>query len=316
MVANAHNVRRLLLVVLLVGAIALPRAQATEPTPDHPTWSGRYDVIADGEVASGWLAFPTDIAPDTLLVFAHGCCDPLPGNWADLLALHHARHNGMVVVAMDYRGPQGGWNVGSGKSDLVAATRDLQQRFPIKRTIIWGVSMGGEVTGMAVAEAPDLFDYWISSSGVLDLPTQWAQQTFRAQIEAEAHGTPTTAKHAYDIRSPSTLAPHMKGVKRAYLIHGMGDTAVPLSEMQQTFDALRGADVPVSGYTITTGEGDPAVWWPIFASHETPLGLAGHDWSTIALGQRILLRIVAGFAPDRGTGAVSHVWDSTFDAMI
>jgi dipeptidyl aminopeptidase/acylaminoacyl peptidase len=297
-----------------VAALGAPRADAR--APEHPVWEGRYSVIADGQRADGWLAYPTDVAPDTLLVFAHGCCGPLPRNWAELLALHHARHNAMAVVAMDYRGPNGGWNVGSGHSDVVAATIDLQHRFPIKRTILWGVSMGGEVSGMAAAERPDLFDYWISSSGVLDLPTQWAQQTFRPEIEAETHGTPASAPAAYARRSPTSLAPRIKGITRAYLLHGVGDTAVPASEANQMFDSLRRVGVPVSAYTITTGDGDPSVWWPVFATESTPVGVAGHDWSTIALGQRIVLAIVAGHAPDAGTKTAAHVWDATTDAMI
>lgn len=279
-------------------------------------WEGRYEVVADGQRAEGWLAYPTDIEPDTLLVFAHGCCRPLAYDWAELLALHHARHNGMVVVAMDYRGPLGGWNVGSGHADLIAATTDLQRRFHIKRTIAWGLSMGGEVTGMAVAARPDLFDHWISSAGVLDLRTQWAQQTFRSQIETETHGTPVTAGPAYDRRSPTRLASAMRGISRAYLLHGAGDAAVPASESHQMHDELRRAGVPVSSYTITTGDGDPTLWWPMNATESTPVWLAGHDWTTIALAQRILLAIVAGHPPDVGTPAAHHVWDSTLDAMI
>lgn len=307
--------RRLLVLVLVAAGLVAPGLDAA-PAPDHPAWAGRWSVVADGQVAHGWLAYPTDIAPDTLLVFGHGCCAPLPRNWADLLALHHARHNGMVVAAMDYRGPDGGWNVGSGHSDLVAATVELQRRFPIRRTLIWGVSMGGEVTGMAVAERPDLYDYWISSSGVLDLPTQWAQQTYRAEIEAETGGTPFTASAAYDRRSPVALANRMDGIERAYLLHGIGDTAVPMSESKQMFEALRRVGVGVSHFSITSGRGDPAVWWPMFASLETPVGVAGHDWSTIALGQRIVLSIVAGRAPDEGRGATAHVWDATSDSTL
>ena len=209
-----------------------------------------------------------------------------------------------------------GWNVGSGHADLVAAAEDLAERFDIKRVIAWGVSMGGEVTGMAVAERPDLFDYWISSAGTLDLPTQWGQQTYRAQIEAETLGTPISNRAAYDRRSPTELARRMRGLKHAYLLHGVGDVAAPVSQSQQMYDRLRGYGVPVSAYTVTTSEGDPTVWWPVFVSEPTPIGVAGHDWSTIALAQRILLRIVAGHAPDSGAAATQHLWDSTIDAMF
>lgn len=152
--------------------------------------------------------------------------------------------------------------------------------------------------------------------GVLDLPTQWAQQTFRAKIEAETRGTPTTARKAYDIRSPVARAPAMKGITRAYLLHGVGDTAVPWSQTQQMYEKLRGAGVGVSAYTITTAPTKPAVWWPVYQPIDVPLGPGGHDWSTITLAQRILLDIVAGRPPDADQPAQQHLWDGNADAML
>ncbi|MHB8605683.1 MAG: alpha/beta hydrolase family protein, partial [Thermoplasmatota archaeon] len=133
-----------LLLALPVFALAGPASDA------HPIASARYSVVVDGEQALGYLAYPTDITPTTLLVFGHGCCGkPDQSGFVDAYASAY----GAVVVAMDYRGP-GGWDVMKGAADLVAATRDLQARFPITHTVLWGISMGGETTGMAVAQAP------------------------------------------------------------------------------------------------------------------------------------------------------------------
>jgi acetyl esterase/lipase len=123
-----------------------------------------------------------------------------------------------------------------------------------------------------------------------------------------------TARAAYDRRSPTALAARMRGHTHAYVIHGTGDTAVPVSESQLMARSLRDAGVPASTYSVATSDGDVTLWWPLFHAQATPIGPAGHDWSTVALGQRVLLDIVAGRAPD-GDRSVQHVWDSTSDFM-
>lgn len=151
--------------------------------------------------------------------------------------------------------------------------------------------------------------------GVLDLRTQWAQQTFRTKIEAEAGGTPTSAPAEYDLRSPTTMAARMSGIARAYLLHGSADTAVPWSQTQQMFDELRRAGVPASAYTISTGDKDATVWWPTYRKEQVPVGPGGHDVSTVTLAERILAAIVAGHPPDAGVTSAEHVWDATLDVM-
>src|SRR5687768_14128189 len=121
---------------VLVALLAAGLAPAASANTQHQTWAGRWSVPVDGEVAHGWLAYPTDKTPDTLLVFGHGCCRALKRGAAEFFAMRFAREHGVVAVAMDYRG-RGGWDVLTGSRDTIAATEELRRRFPIRQTIAW-----------------------------------------------------------------------------------------------------------------------------------------------------------------------------------
>lgn len=245
---------------VLLALPLLPPAAASHVTVE------RYAIPVDGETALGWLAYPSG-APATLLVYGHGCCGK-PNQSAFVRS--YAEAYNAVVVAMDYRGA-GGWDVMKGSRDLVAATVDLQARFPIARTVIWGASMGGETTGMAVAARPDLYDYWVDTFGVTNLFEEFAVlghypsvspnpndpgNPTRSAIVAETGGTPLTAPQAYADRSPVLMADKMVGIKRAYITHGVGDPIVPYSMSREMFENLRLAGVPATLWTVTTGGGN------------------------------------------------------------
>jgi hypothetical protein len=122
-----HRALPLTLAVLL----ALPVTAAV------PVSAGRYQVVVDGEIALGYLAYPKGFAPTTLLVFGHGCCGK-PDQTAFVRDI--SANYGVVAVAMDHRG-LGGWDVMKGHRDLIAATEEIQARFPIARSFgasAWG----------------------------------------------------------------------------------------------------------------------------------------------------------------------------------
>ena len=251
----------------LVALPLLPPAHATHVAVE------RYSLTVDGETALGWLAYPTTGAPTTLLVFGHGCCGK-PNQSAFVRG--YAESYNVVAVAMDYRGP-GGWDVMKGSRDLVAATIDMQARFPaVTRTVLWGISMGGETTGMAAAQRPDLYDYWVDTFGVTNLFEEYAalghypgvnpnpndpNNPTRSAIDAETGGTPLTAPQAYADRSPVLMADEMVGLTRAYITHGVGDPIVPYSMSREMFENLRLAGVPASLWTVTTGGGGVQGVW-------------------------------------------------------
>jgi pimeloyl-ACP methyl ester carboxylesterase len=300
-------------VVALLAGLTSPVARANT---QHPTWSGRWSVPVDGDVANGWLAYPTDTTPDTLLVFGHGCCGRVRPDAVEFFVTRFAREHGVVAVAMDYRG-RSGWDVLAGSRDTIAATEELRRRFPIRQTIAWGVSMGAEVTGMAIAERPDLFDWWVSSIGVLDLVEQWKQGTFQAQIEAETGGPPASHRAEYDRRSPSTMIDRFTHLKRIYLLTGAADLTVPPTQTWEMNTALVDAGIPVTTFTITTSRQDYETYWPTrYRSHDLPVAPAGHDHSSFLLTERILVSIMHGTPLDDGAPPVHRIWDGTLDTSV
>jgi acetyl esterase/lipase len=324
--------RKLAALALTLGmAAAMTPAVATPGRPSHEwsarqqarTWAGRYTLKVDGQVAKGWLAFPRDRKPDSMLVFGHGCCGhpkqlDFVRTWADR---YHA-----VVVAMDYRG-DGHWDVWKGHRDTLAATHRAKRMFPsVKRTVLWGVSMGGEVTGMALARRPDLYDFWVDTMGVSDLTQQYVSfgrygarndngspDPAESWIVRETGGTPVTKTAAYEIRSPAYLLSFLRGVKRVYIAHGIGDPVVAYSQSRLLYERLAANGTPVSLYTSISGKGDMQIprWGAGGQYMQSDYGLAPHDQRGFGPTFSIVHALLGGRVPDAGYGATEHVIDQT-----
>ena len=308
----------LVLVAVLASLTTLPAA--------HAATVERYAITVDGETALGWAAYPATATPTKLLVFGHGCCGK-PDQSAFVSA--YADAYGAVAVAMDYRGP-GRWDVMKGHRDLIAATEDMQARFPsITRTVLWGISMGGETTGMAVAARPDLFDYWVDTFGVTDLiqevgalglypgvspnPNDTTNPTGSWIVE-QTGGTPATAPQAYLDRSPAYHADTMRGITRAYLSHGTGDLIVQYSQSRLMFENLVANGVPASLTTVLTRGGavqGPFVPNAAIPAVPTPVAPSAHDGSAIAYSQETVHYLLSGQEPDNGTAFREWVVDAT-----
>lgn len=318
----------------------------------HPYHIESYSVHVGLVAAEGYVALPTDIRPTTLVVLAHGCCgalDPtaVAEGWGGMAAL---AQQGAAVVGMNYRG-RGGWDVMNGSQDLVAATLDLQARLPINRTILYGVSMGGEVSGIALASRPDLFDYWVDTFGVTNLPEEFLalgaapgirpdptnlRNPIGSWILDETGGTPgVSSPEAWRDRSPALLASRMVGLKRAYIAHGLGDLVVPASQSIEMFDALTAAHIPASLALFGTRHGgvqgpeapDPTSsgpWddrtWSVDCPSPVPagqcVGLEAHETGGQAYLHNLAIvgQLVAYADPDAGTSSAIHARDAVLPA--
>jgi acetyl esterase/lipase len=246
----------------LVCAAVLAAVTVTGPAPsyaDVPPVQD-YSLVVDGEVATGRAVLPTG-SPTVLVVFCHGF-GGTGGYYDGYLADAAAR--GYAAVSMDFRGAQGAWKVRTGWRDTIAATQDLKARYPsIVTTIIWGISMGGEVSGLSVAYAPPgTYQYWVEDAGVENLVEEWATVPgFQPAIQAEAGGTPADVPLAYADRSPIAQVQGIaaQGLRRAFLSHAAGDTVVTPTQEQEMTASLVAAGVPVSTYTYL-GAGHVGGW--------------------------------------------------------
>jgi pimeloyl-ACP methyl ester carboxylesterase len=211
-----------------------------------------YAVEVAGTTATGLVAVPPD-SPRTLVVVAHGWGESSASHRDEMKALAEA---GALAVAMDYRGPDAAFKVQAGVEDTVAATLDLQTRWPgLERTFAFGWSMGGEVVLLAAMAAPaGTYDYVFSGAGVTDPAGFWnVTEAARPALESEAGGAPSAVPAAYAARSPVARAAELAGkdVARIVLVHGVADDVVPVEQSLRMAQALRQTGVPTSVYVAT-----------------------------------------------------------------
>lgn len=271
-----------------------------DTTTTHP-----FTVDVAGQPARGRYALPA-ATPDVLVVFAHGYSHRVEG-WARHLARVAAR-DGALTVAMNYRGltdlppdaggvPRSrGYPVKTGAEDLNAAALAMLAACPsLRRVVLFGVSMGGNVSGVALALQPrrpdgrPLYDHWIGVEGAFNLielyegsrvVTQISDfaAAVKEDIEKETGGTPETQPAAYAertvvARSAEIAAAGLQGVT---LVHGVEDGLAPYDNGFQLTQLLRAAGTPTDFVTVTRrGAGDdPDTTLAGYAGQTT--GFAGH----------------------------------------
>lgn len=260
----------------------IPPGQAKKLCTDKTDEALPLGLPVDGESANGLYSFPSS-APEDLVVFAHGY-GHTSQSWA-----HHirrtAREHGAVAVGMDYRGlkinpdsnndglPESrGWNARAGAEDLVAAAQHFERLCPSIDTItIFGVSMGANMSGLAVANAAEarrsdgspLFDYWFDIEGAVNVVETYAgarvlapvnafAKNAQEDIEAEMGGPIESKPEAYADRAVVTHIDEIKasGVKGVVLIHGIDDGLVPYNQSREMSSLLIGAQIPYDFYTV------------------------------------------------------------------
>lgn len=249
---------------------------------------------ATGLLFTPYREHPGDVTFSKLVVYNHGHSDTAATNAMYLQPV--VASTGVPVLAMDNRGKPGAWNVTTGAQDTIAATAWFKAMHPeIKQTLLWGWSMGGITSGMALAAAPyGMFDEWLSSFGVVN--DFGAYAVYNAtdpdgggrEVTDDVGGcTPLQCPDAYARRTPTLHAAEMR-VRRAYFVHGVGDYIVPIEQSRDMQAALTAASVPTSFYTVIFGA-NPA---------GAQTGFAGHGQGAAAyVAMQLAKRIVSGTEP-------------------
>lgn len=285
-------------------------AQALEPncTPDE---------ASNLPLPSAFMVYRrSEAAPKRLVVFAHGIGHEVSASWVphmrrQIQAARFLPQNpgDVVFLSTNYR-DNFGFPALRGAHDTIAATLQVLERFPSIETVyLMGVSMGGSVSGTAIAESIDLqsggrfsdvkeplFDYWITVEGVSNLVETYSEAQAAVQavdndtarravegIERDTGGTPAECPHAYTRRSPMYHAATMKagGLKAATVIHPVNDGLVPHNQGRQMAAALTTATIPTQFFTITRvhpwqDNGTTGTETLLLGDADPYLNLAGH----------------------------------------
>jgi hypothetical protein len=279
---------------------------------------------ADGH--SGYVAYPSR-APQGVVVFFHGI-NHTARSWADNHLEEEAQASRVVTVAMDYGSADvpGSWQVLEGASASVAAARALRGACRTAGpTVAYGVSMGGNASGLALAENAGVFDWWFDIEGANNMPETYAEAATLAQsgneiataakrgIESETGGTPDQVPQEYLRRSNVARATDIatSGIGGVVMIHGVDDGLVPYDQSRELATLLRSQSVPVDFTTVTTTDGgEPGTTLDGYAPVAHPQPFAGHadeDSHTHVVSRLGFQRLRALFTDQRTVADGEHL---------
>jgi acetyl esterase/lipase len=268
---------------------AAPTASAASPVTTKVRCTGdpsavkRLDVAVAGEQAWGLYALPAG-KPKGLVAFFHGYTHTAH-SWAEHIR-RTAAEEGVIALAMNYRGqidgppypgttlPRSrGWQVSEGAADSIAATQLFDRSCPGLGSIVaYGVSMGGNASGLAVASratrttgAP-LYDQWFDIEGAVNVIEIYTAARALAQtgnvlaaqatedIEREMGGPIEARPEAYTTRTVVRRAEDIKasGVRGVTLVHGADDGLVPYSQSREMQARLLELEIPTDMITVGT----------------------------------------------------------------
>lgn len=304
-----------------IASSEIPCSQHTDPRLKLMNDDGILPASALG-LAAGRYALPASGAPTQLVIMFHG-----HGNDSCSWRRHlqQAAAHGAIAVAMDYTGQRQtpvenyGWFVREGAADSIAAAKYFLAAYPsIQQVFAFGISMGGNTAGIAVASptavrangAP-LFNYWVDIEGVNNLieeylivraiaPANADGAQAQKEIEEENGGPLESVPAKYQEITNVALVQQMSKLKGVVLVNGIDDGLVPTNQSPEMALALNAAGIPAHLYTVgATGGGEPGTTataialGPVFAAggqtYTSPL--AGHGWE----GSDTQLVIKTGF---------------------
>jgi len=248
--------------------------------------------------------------------------------------LQQVAQRGAIGLSMDYTGQRQtpsenyGWFVREGAADSIAAARYFLAAYPtIKKVIAFGISMGGQAAGLAVAspaakraDGSPLFDYLVDVEGVNNIveeylvaravaPVNGGGALAQKEMEEEYGGPLEAVPTAYLDATLVLRARDMKRLRGAIVINAIDDGLVPTDQSPQFAAALIAARVPTHMFTVIGRKGQESgttlssvVAGPVFAAvgktYTSPF--AGHGWEgsdtqlVIAKGFQQLFKLMNG----------------------
>ena len=257
-----------------------PRPVAESCTGD-PFAVQRMDLLVEGQPAPALVALPRK-KPRGIVVFDHGY-----GHTMESWRAHAARTAdmlGVIAIAPNYRNQQTGptrpdglpssrgWRVAEGAVDSIAYAQHFESLCRPKGTnVVYGVSMGGNTSGLVVAARPKrsdgspLFDYWVDVEGAANVTETYLGASALAPGNAFAKNAKDDIEEAFggslaakpDVYAQRTVVNRTgdiagAGLKGVVVVHGAMDGLVTHDHSRQLQALLRARGVPVDMWTAVT----------------------------------------------------------------
>lgn len=217
---------------------------------------------SDPGLPEGMLGYMRGSQPDKLVVFAHGLGHDVFRSWTQYVV--RTVREDVAVVTTNYR-DNDRFPILRGAHDTVAGTLLALERFPSVETVyLFGISMGGGVSGTALTESIyvtddglGLYDYWVALEPFTNMFEGYVEAAaalpeIATYMEEETGGTPLTQPAAYMRMSPALRASDMAsaGLRAAVVVHGFNDGLVAYNMGREMWLGLVSAGVPTQFFNV------------------------------------------------------------------
>ncbi len=224
----------------------------SDGVPETPQAAIEHDTYETFEI--GALLYDSGERPSPLVVNPHGGPRARDTKRFDLYT-QVLVSQGFSVLKVNYRGSTGrgrsfvrelhdDWG-GAEQGDVATGVEHVLTEYDWldeDRVVVFGGSYGGYSAYWQLVQYPELYDAGIAWIGVTDLFDMFENTMphFRTELLETYLGTPDENPELYEERSPVT---HVENVDApAFLIHGVNDRRVPVSQARIFRDALLDAD--------------------------------------------------------------------------
>ena len=253
--------------------------KAADGCTGDPAAVVRMSLPVDGQEALALVALPRT-KPRGIVVFDHGYGHSME-SWREHVT-RTATTLGVIALAPNYRGqdvpPEGkkistrGWRVAEGAADSIAYAQHFEKLCrPTGTNVVYGVSMGGNTSGLVAASKPTgpdgkpLFDYWIAVEPAVNVtqtylgasalaPVNGFAKNAKEDIEAAFGGSIAQVPGVYAERTVVNRTGDIAaaGLKGVVLVHGVADGLVTYNQSRELHTLLRARGVPVDVWSAVT----------------------------------------------------------------
>ena len=244
-----------------------------------PSAVQRMSLTVEGQEAPALVGLPAK-KPRGIVVFDHGYGHTME-SWREHIA-RTVTNLGVIAIAPNYRGqtvpPLGkqmssrGWRVAEGAADSVAYARYFEDLCkPGGTNVVYGVSMGGNTSGLVVAAQPKrangspLFDYWVAVEPAVNVTQTYLGASALAGVNEFAANAKADIEQAFggtiaqkpDVFAERTVVARADdiagaGLKGVFVVQGLADGLVTSNQSRELQSLLRAQGVPLDMWTAVT----------------------------------------------------------------